>query len=416
MKRAKTTFMKRGISILLSLTMLALLLPARSVLAETVEDSAAQKEESYRQIIIRDVPECTWTSDTEISHTTELCDPEGNVNGYIYEYENDGEPAGYLQLDLSMDGPVLDCYCFGGEHPAAKEIRELPTTVSENSGKEKVLYLGGYSYFLLGEENDEGLAEAYDVMNHNQAFIDCGKAAEMYQADVSAKEQAFAQQTAISNSTMSAQSANTITKLVPSFGGLTLATYTNMSTQSYGCGAICGTNICMYWSKCRGKTGLFTTSQAVYDNLKGKMDIQQIGLGGGTNGPKAYNGLKAYVAEKGYSTSAATYLGSGYSWNWIVSAINAGHPVIQSACYNKTTQYINGKVIYVPEGKKYHEDHHFVAVFGYQYIDVVNTLIIADCHSSSTVYKAYAILTSQMGWDGFTPIAMPYQPIAFYVV
>lgn len=90
MKRAKTTFMKRGISILLSLTMLALLLPARSVLAETVEDSAAQKEESYRQIIIRDVPECTWTSDTEISHTTELCDPEGNVNGYIYEYENDG--------------------------------------------------------------------------------------------------------------------------------------------------------------------------------------------------------------------------------------------------------------------------------------------------------------------------------------
>ena len=43
MKRAKTTFMKRGISILLSLTMLALLLPARSVLAETVEDSAAQK-------------------------------------------------------------------------------------------------------------------------------------------------------------------------------------------------------------------------------------------------------------------------------------------------------------------------------------------------------------------------------------
>lgn len=68
-----------------------------------------------------------------------------------------GEPAGYLQLDLSMDGPVLDCYCFGGEHPAAKEIRELPTTVSENSGKEKVLYLGGYSYFLLGEENDEGL-------------------------------------------------------------------------------------------------------------------------------------------------------------------------------------------------------------------------------------------------------------------
>ena len=101
--------MKRGLSILLSLTMLILLLPTRSVLAETVEDSAAQKAEYYRQIIIRDVPECAWTNDTEIAHTTELCDPEGNVNGYIYEYENDGEPAGYLQLDLSMDGPVLDC-------------------------------------------------------------------------------------------------------------------------------------------------------------------------------------------------------------------------------------------------------------------------------------------------------------------
>lgn len=253
-------------------------------------------------------------------------------------------------------------------------------------------------------------------MNHNQAFIDCDKAAEAYQADVSAKEQAFAQQTAVPNSTMSAQSANTITKLVPSFGGLTLATYTNMSTQSFGCGAICGTNICMYWSKCRGKTGLFTTSQAVYDNLEEKMDIQQIGLGGGTNGPKAYNGLKAYVAEKGYSTSAATYLGSGYSWNWIVSAINAGHPVIQSAYYSETTQYINGKVVYVPKGGNYSAGHHFIAVFGYQYIDVVNTLIIADCYSSSTVYKAYAILTSQMGWDGSTPIAIPYQPIAFYVV
>lgn len=99
-------------------------------------------------------------------------------------------------------------------------------------------------------------------MNHNQAFIDCGKAAEMYQADVSAKEQAFAQQTAISNSTMSAQSANTITKLVPSFGGLTLATYTNMSTQSYGCGAICGTNIA-----CTGANA--EENRSVYDKSSG---------------------------------------------------------------------------------------------------------------------------------------------------
>ena len=43
--------------------------------------------------IMRDVAGCTWTAETQISHTTLLYDITGKMNGCVYEYANGEKPA-----------------------------------------------------------------------------------------------------------------------------------------------------------------------------------------------------------------------------------------------------------------------------------------------------------------------------------
>ncbi len=42
---------------------------------------------------MRDVAGCTWTAETQISHTTLLYDITGKMNGCVYEYANGEKPA-----------------------------------------------------------------------------------------------------------------------------------------------------------------------------------------------------------------------------------------------------------------------------------------------------------------------------------
>ena len=95
--------------------------------AETLslKEQAQQTAQYYQEIIMRDVPGCTWTEDTEVSHVTSLYDPYGELNGIVYEYQNGQTPAGFLQIDLSSETATLDSYSFGDEHPAAKKNAQL---------------------------------------------------------------------------------------------------------------------------------------------------------------------------------------------------------------------------------------------------------------------------------------------------
>lgn len=177
MKRRKKHGMKCIVSGSLILSFLLALFPSAEALAAMapMEERAGQKAAYYREIIMRDVPECTWDADTQTSHTTALYDPSGNVNGYIYEYVNGEGPAGFLQIDVSMGEPVLDSYTFGDEHCAARELRNLPVAISSETDTEKLVYLGGYAYCLLGEADEEGNTEVYDVLNHTETAFEAGR-------------------------------------------------------------------------------------------------------------------------------------------------------------------------------------------------------------------------------------------------
>lgn len=365
--------MKCIVSGSLILSFLLALFPSAEALAAMapMEERAGQKAAYYREIIMRDVPECTWDADTQTSHTTALYDPSGNVNGYIYEYVNGEEPAGFLQIDVSMGEPVLDSYTFGDEHCAARELRNLPAAISGETDTEKLVYLGGYAYCLLGETDEEGNTEVYDVLNHTETAFDRPAAVKAYEEDVAAKRQMRAEEAATRSSTMSTRGANTITKFVQGYTSKPLATYNNVADSSHaGCAAIAGTNICMYWAADRGKSKLVQTMKSTFDELY--VDMKSPSWLG-TTSQYAYDGIKTYVARKGYIIPYTGTVGkNSFSFDWAMAQINRGRPISLPLFYQNA--------------------HHYVTIFGYQYGAGRRALVLADGKQSSLVYKDYSSL------------------------
>ena len=365
--------MKSIVSGSLILSFLLALFPSAEALAAMalMEERAGQKAAYYREIIMRDVPECTWDADTQTSHTTALYDPSGNVNGYIYEYVNGEEPAGFLQIDVSMGEPVLDSYTFGDEHCAARELRNLPAAISGETDTEKLVYLGGYAYCLLGETDEEGNTEVYDVLNHTETAFDRPAAVKAYEEDVMAKRQMRAEEAATRSSTMSTRGANTITKFVQGYTSKPLATYNNVADSSHaGCAAIAGTNICMYWAADRGKSKLVQTMKSTFDELY--VDMKSPSWLG-TTSQYAYDGIKTYVARKGYIIPYTGTVGkNSFSFDWAMTQINRGRPISLPLFYQNA--------------------HHYVTIFGYQYGAGRRALVLADGKQSSLVYKDYSSL------------------------
>ena len=370
---------KKAISLVLVLSLLTALLPAPSY-AKTLslEEQAAQKAQYYRDIIMRDVPECSWTEETQILHITLLYDITGKVNGYVYEYANGEAPAGFLQIDVSSGEAVLDSYSFGDEHCAAKKMRCLPAATVRSTDSSKLVYLGGYSYYLLGDETADGEVTAYDVLNGKSGKLDLAAATEAYEAGILAKCEAEAEQAAARNNVETIKGTNTITKFIQGYtGGLTFATYSNTGDPGNGCTIISAVNSCMYWTKCRGKTGLYTSVPATYNALKSYIPIENPI---GTSFDAAYSGYRNYLSDKGFSyTIYGKIRPKDWTWDAMKNVIDKNVPL--------TMAHSLGYVGLT-------EAYHAVTIFGYQYIDVVNTVMIADAQSTFLVYKAFSSLNA----------------------
>ena len=370
---------KKAISLILALSFLMTLFSAPGYAeALSLEEQAAQKAQYYREIIMRDVAGCTWTAETQISHTTLLYDITGKMNGCVYEYANGEKPAGFLQIDVSSGKAVLDSYSFGEEHCAAKRMRCLPIAAVSSTDSSKLVYLGGYSYYLLGEETSDGEVTTYDVLNEKSGKLDLAAATEVYEASVLAKSKEQIEQAAIRNNVETDRGANTITKFIQGYtGGLTFATYSNTGDPGNGCTIISAVNSSMYWTKCRGKTGLYTSVPATYNALKSYIPIEN---SIGTSFDIAYSGYRNYLLDKGFSyTIYGKIRSKDWTWDAMRNVIDKNVPL--------TMAHSLGYVGLT-------EAYHAVTIFGYQYIDVVNTVMIADAHSTSLVYKTFSSLNA----------------------
>lgn len=133
----------------------------------------------------------------------------------------------------------------------------------------------------------------------------------------------------------------------------------------------------MYWTKCRGKTGLYTSVPATYNALKSYIPIENPI---GTSFDAAYSGYRNDLSDKGFSyTIYGKIRSEDWTWDAMRSVIDKNVPL--------TMAHSLGYVGLT-------EAYHAVTIFGYQYIDVVNTVMIADAQSTSLVYKTFSSLNA----------------------
>ena len=264
-------------------------------------------------------------------------------------------------------------------------MRSLPSAVSRNRTSDKLVYLGGYSYYVLEQATTNGVSEVYDVLNEQSTTLNLSSVKQSYTTYVAAKSQSQA----VQKNTVSPMGLNTVTKLVQGYTGMTLATYDNTGNHAKnGCAIISAVNTCMYWSKYRGKTNLYIKSPVrTYNEINLYISLHNNRLG--TSCEEAYNGFRKYLLSKGYTpTVYGKIYFDDWSWSKMKSIIDKNVPItMATAGYETGYEYGLG---------------HAVTVFGYQYIEVANTLILADAYSTSLVYKTFDSVRAIKGNEFFS--------------
>ena len=356
------------ISILLVFTVLCCMIPSPALASSSPYTDALQKANSLKQIIISDVPDCTWTENTVCANTFPLYDIDLNVNGYVFEFETNGSPSGFIQIDLSTGEARLDSYCFSGVH-TSNIMKQGKKNLSSNA---KTIYLGGYSYLTEQPSTPFSLTKSYmDLYTGETLSLDTQVKAEIRES----YDQYVANKVSMNRASAPIQplGTNTVTKFVSGYTtAIAFETYTSVgdTVNKNTCAPIAVTNICKYWDLCKGKSALYTAG-STYTALKNAMGPYSIG---GCDPSKVEPAWKNYVSSKGYTPSVYTFDKEGQ----------------REISFTTYREFIDWNRPFL-----YHADwpgDHAVAAFGYQYIEVENTIIIADAYHATCVYKTWSSL------------------------
>ena len=356
--------MKKVLSFLLAFSFILSLIPSQVVVAESPFTIFLDKAKFYQEIIKRDVPGCLWNKQTELSKTTALYDPNGQLNGCIFEYINGKTPVGYIQISNFSGKPVLDSYALEGHHWATKL-----------SKADRLVRLGALAYY---EAANHGRLKSIDT----QEYLSLETASAVYTQFANS----ISSNIESPSNTYNTKSMYTQTVLAKGYsGGLTLATYSNTGdTGGAGCARIAAVNCCLYWAKCRGKAGLYSSNPSTYRAISNYI----IYGGEGDVHSSLYNGLRQYMISKGYTPTVRGIVSANngdWRWGTLIGLIDQGVPPVL--------------IVQMPAGAG-----HAVLMLGYQHIDIVNTFIVADGKSSSysfystAIYKPRAQYSSYNGW------------------
>lgn len=375
----RKTWFKKFISCLLALSFVMAIgnVNAAEVQASP-EKIAWEKAVSLQSTIIRDVPDCPWTAQTVCSDAFPLYDLDDAVNGYVFEFKNSNTEVGFIQIDLSTDVARLDSYCFSGVHTSKImcDLLELPTSDAP------IAYLGGYAYYQKqngitrdGVKTYRDLVSGEELKSNSEAFASLKNEYVSFVAEKSV---------ATTNNT---RSMYTVTKFVDGYRSLGWETYDSIGDGNNKCAPIAITNICKYWRFCKGKSLLFISTASTYATIKSFFSTF-------TSQGVPMNEVKQawidYVENQGYE--ARVYdISSSVTFDTCRSFIDNNRPFIYNA------NYMNWGDLY--------RQSHAVAVFGYQYIDVEDTLLIADAVQSTIVYKTFS---SMRKTDGKHSCVIPY--------
>lgn len=372
------------ISILLVFTVLCCMIPSPALASSSPYTDALQKANSLKQIIISDVPECTWTENTVCANTFPLYDIDLNVNGYVFEFETNGSPSGFIQIDLSTGEARLDSYCFSGVH-TSNIMKQGKKNLSSNA---KTIYLGGYSYLTEQPSAPFSLTKSYmDLYTGETLSLDTQIKAEIRES----YNQYVANKVSTNRASAPIQplGTNTVTKFVSGYTtAIAFETYTSVgdTVNKNTCAPIAVTNICKYWDLCKGKSALYTAGNT-YTTLKNAMGPY---VTGGCNPIKTESAWKNYVSSKGYTPYAYSFSREEdereIAFSTYREFIDWNRPFLYHTFWPKLGKDdITGAPIILYSS-------HAVAAFGYQYIEVENTIIVADAYSATCVYKTWSSL------------------------
>lgn len=244
----------------------------------------------------------------------------------------------------------MDSYALDGQHWATKL-----------SKADRLVRLGALAYY---EAANHGRLKSIDT----QEYLSLETASAVYNQFASS----ISTNTENPADTYNTKSIYTQTVLAKGYSG------------GAGCARIAAVNCCLYWAKCRGKAGLYSSNPSTYRAISNYI----IYGGEGDVHGSLYNGLRQYMISKGYTpTVRGTVTANNGDWRWgtLIGLIDQGVPPVL--------------IVQMPAGAG-----HAVLMLGYQHIDIVNTFIVADGKSSSysfystAIYKPRAQYSSYNGW------------------
>jgi len=92
-------------------------------------------------MIIADDPDCPWTGQTAVAETLVLYDPDGNENGYIFNYQ---AGYGFMQISFADDAYYLISYGYQAPSSVSKLLKDENIDPKE----QHIIYNGSLSYLV----------------------------------------------------------------------------------------------------------------------------------------------------------------------------------------------------------------------------------------------------------------------------
>lgn len=293
--------MRKVISLLLCATFIfsVCCISVTALSANSLDEAVATAECEIQAFVASGDPIVTWNSTTRTSSTTTLYDFDNNINGYIFSLVTNGEPSGYIQVGKFGDNYSVILLSFWGDNILTSMLEQNSINTDTLSAP-KVYYAGNFDYFVYINGD---LLDLYtgEICNDSTAVK---SAYARYLTSVAPSIPCVA-----AYSTRTTGSVGT-TIAVTGWNSSDLRSmsyHSSVGGYTNHCSPTAATNLVLYWSVTRGKTGLGTNPDTIFSYFYDEMETNNnLDGDGGTKHQNIWPAISSYFSTM-YSTANLSY-------------------------------------------------------------------------------------------------------------
>lgn len=306
----------------------------------------------------------TWDNTTRISSHIELYAPDDTLNGYIFKFETQGTPSGYMQIGvLDSSYFVMNLGFEGNDYLTSMlEANSIDADILED---QIVYYAGNMNYYIYHD------GVLVDLVNEEPSKLTSSDIDSLYNGYKTQIRNDISQTT---KSTRSASSM--IYAMVDNVLSSSLKPMNYYSGYSNHCAPTAATNLVLYWSACRGKTALGTNAATIFTGFHSAMGTTS----NGTIASNIYAPINSYFSSK---LSTGLICGT-YNWSSSSSALH----------YDTMKQLVDGGIpmlLGITNWTSGSTLGHAVNVWGYNIMDGTNYLYISN-NQDSDAYCSISLI------------------------